>query len=183
MAARDLLEQRLYRNLIRGQHARMPVRGRPASFRDDAGGSNQRHLLSILLKHNRLFRRIQVFSGAGMQNPGTIQYLTSIKKCIYPIIQCMVIGQCHGIDSHFLKQGNLFRCQTEGILLVCCLRSAAAERKLLIDCKIIDGLDCIPVILVQDTGNSACPAVGIQHMVRQKHVTRKENRHGSARIF
>ena len=58
MAFCNLRKQRLHRNLIGGQHARVAVRSRPACLRDHAGCPNQCHPLSVFLKHHRLFCRV-----------------------------------------------------------------------------------------------------------------------------
>ena len=75
---RNLRKQRLYGNLIGGQHARMTIRGRPVCLRDHPGCPDEGHPLSVFLKHHRLFRFIQILSGTGMQNTGAVQDLTGI---------------------------------------------------------------------------------------------------------
>ena len=149
MALRNLCKQRLHRNLIRRKHSGMALCGRPVCLRDHTGCPDQRHPLSVFLKQDRLFRRIQIFSGSGMQNTCLVQDFTGIQQCIRSIIQRMVVRQRHRINPHLFEQGNFFRCQPERILLVRCLGAAAAERKFLVDCKIISRLDCAQIPLIQ----------------------------------
>ena len=63
--------------------------------------------------------------------------------------QGMVIRQRHCVNPHLFEHGNLLRCQAEGILLIRRLGAAAAERKFLVDCKIISRLDCAQIPLIQ----------------------------------
>ena len=88
-------------------------------------------------------------------------------------IQDVVIGQGHKIHTHLREHGHLFRRQTEGKLLICCLCSPVCKRELLVYHKNICSQSLLKDPLVQDSSDISGPAVRAQHMLRQVDVPGK----------